>query len=167
MLVLANIHTRGDVESIISYVVGGSLVALAVWIAHMLSKIVKTHKEMSEQVIGRPKSRTLPGIPSLQERFDITEARFDEHDRRFDEQDLHLRSIDEHLATQDSIIERVEHEVLENDGSSVKDTANRTEAKVEQLAGTLGSVSERLDLHMQESRERGETAPEAKKASAI
>ena len=68
-----------------------------------------------------------------------------------------VSAIKTHLDDQDAVIDRVEHEVIENDGSSVKDSAKRTELAVRKVSvqvaavqGKVTKVARRLDQHIEQ-----------------
>lgn len=54
-------------------------------------------------------------------------ARLKTMDGRFDDQDKKLDLIGERFNKQDETLAKIQHEVENNDGSSLKDSANRTE----------------------------------------
>jgi hypothetical protein len=114
-----------DVMNIVITVTAFVIVAFIGWFAKALAKMVKVQDVVTEQIMGRVETKQLPAIPSLHERFTVV-------DERFDAQDAQLLTL--------------EHEVLENDGSSVKDAVNRVETAViavgNKLAEHLGTMAD-------------------------
>lgn len=115
-----------------------------------------------EFVVGRPEVTSSdgevirPGIPSAH--------------ARFEEMTDHFTAIDEHLTDQDAKIDRVEHEVQENSGSSLKDAVKGVRSDVSDLRADVGRVEGKLDQHMTDAKRAVRKAPAkavrvAKKAS--
>ena len=90
-------------------------------LARHLFKQSKSQRAIHEAVLGRPAGQGIPELPSLVERFDDMTA---------------------HLAKQDDTLIQIEHEVMENNGSSIKDTISLMNRK-------LVEVVNKLDKHIE------------------
>lgn len=115
-----------DIETILVFAFAGILAACITWGWRKITTLVKNSNIIHEQVMGRVESKQQPAIPSLNERFNTI-------GNRFDAQDIHLKQ-------QDAKLKRLEHEVTENGGSSVKDAINRVETKLDKHMAEASDV---------------------------
>ena len=162
MLGAVHVHLDSDIETIFVIAFAGLVGSGIAWLVKQQLTAAKLNKVVHEFVTGRAEVRSSdgkiiqPGSLPARAQMDALVAGQEKISGELDAVKAHVAKVDLHLTTQDATIERVEHEVLENDGSSVKDTANRTEAAVKELSKALSSVSDRLDAHMVASGDKGD-----------
>jgi hypothetical protein len=95
------------------YVVATVAAAGVLGLTHHLYKQGKSQSAIHEAVLGRPASQGVPKILGVLERMDL----------------------------QDVALTQIDHEVMENNGTSIKDTVRTIDTK-------LTTVSDKLDNHI-------------------
>jgi len=139
MLSVISINTT--LETILIYATATAFGTLLIWVGRSIAKIAKNQSAIHDQVMGVPEV----GYPSMRDQF--TEIR-------------------EHLCKQDSTLEKLEHEVQDNSGSSLKDAVKivnrdvntmRTDVMpviansgktLEELSKKIIDIDNRLERHL-------------------
>jgi predicted transcriptional regulator len=141
MFFVANVITQNAVETVVIYAAAAGVGSLLVWIGKSVATVAKKQSVIHDQVMGVPEV----GYPSMRDQF--TEIR-------------------NHLSDQDRTLEKLEHEVQDNSGSSLKDAVRavnrdlinikneitpsiaKNGKSLEALQAKVDSVSNRLDNHI-------------------
>ena len=113
---LEAISVSTTLDTILIYAVATAAGALMIWIGRSVARITKNQSAIHDQVMGVPDV----GYPSMRDQF--TEIR-------------------DHLGRQDATLEKLEHEVQDNSGSSLKDA-------VKAVNKSLEIVEKKLDRHI-------------------
>lgn len=98
--------------------IGGAVIVTVRVIHPMMRKLTL----VLEQILGRPKSQGIPGVPSMIERFD---------------------TIDSRLTTQDKAIADIKEQVTPNHGSTSKLSED-----VQDIGAALEKLTKRFDEHL-------------------
>lgn len=124
-------HLTSNIETVVIYALASAIGALLIWVGRALTKLAKNQSAIHDQVMGVPGV----GYPSIRDQF--TEIR-------------------EHLCTQDKTLEKLEHEVQDNSGSSLKDAVklvNKDVAKngitLDNLNKKIAEIDNRLSKHIE------------------
>ena len=156
MLAAVHVHGSTDIETIIVYVTAALLGAALTFLVKESIKSRKHNKIVGEFVMGRPEVKDEAGnliqVGILPARTQMDALTTGQAALQAGQEDIKA-----HLTEQDVKIDRVEHEVQENGGGSVKDGVNRVETKVDNAVQTMGnvcaqvnSIEEKLIRHMNE-----------------
>ena len=94
MILASQLFTNA--ETAIVYAISSAIGALLIWIGKSIATLAKNQSAIHDQVMGVPEI----GYPSMRDQFS---------------------EIREHLCKQDKTLEKLEHEVQDNSGSSLKD----------------------------------------------
>jgi hypothetical protein len=96
MLSVAKVIVTPAIETVIIYAIATAIGALLIWIGKSIATVAKNQSAIHDQVMGVPEV----GYPSMRDQFDEIRA---------------------HLSRQDETLTKLEHEVQDNSGSSLKD----------------------------------------------
>lgn len=134
-MIAAAVHSLGnDIETIFVYAVATLFGGFIIWLIRTITKMVKTQAVINEQVLGREETKQRTGLPSLQERFS-----------KIDDQFVDIKG---HLAKQDCQLEKVESEVKENGGASIKDAVKRIDKNSQENGSKLDKLASKLEEHI-------------------
>jgi len=109
-----------NIETILIYALASSIGALLIWVGRSLAKLAQNQSAIHDQVMGVPEV----GYPSMRDQF--TEVR-------------------NHLCKQDETLNKLEHEVQDNSGSSLKDAVKLVNRDVTKNTVMLNSLNKKID----------------------
>jgi hypothetical protein len=160
---LAALDIGGDLQSLVVYVAAASIPLGIGYLVRQSAKGAQHNRVVGEFVNGRPAVKNgdgeivQPGIPPARVQMESLAQGQVLVGASVADLQTDVKGIKAHLDDQDAVIDRVEHEVIENDGSSVKDSAKRTEIAVKKVStqvatvqGKLTKVARRLDEHIEQ-----------------
>jgi predicted nucleic acid-binding Zn-ribbon protein len=113
-------HFSPTIISILVYATATAMGALFIWIGKSLAKIAKRQSAIHDQVMGVSEI----GYPSMRDQF--TEIR-------------------EHLCKQDMTLEKLEHEVQDNSGSSLKDAVRKINKDINEIRNSNSKSFDELN----------------------
>ena len=117
-LVGAQMNTT--MHDIIVYSFATGVGAFLIWIGRSIARMAKNQSAIHDQVMGKPEI----GYPSMRDQF---------------------AEIRDHLYTQDRTLEKLEHEVQDNSGSSLKDAVKSMNRDVIKNGGTLNNLEKKVN----------------------
>jgi hypothetical protein len=114
MSLIANMSSMTIIDNVIIYAGATAIGTLLVWIGKSVAVVAKNQSAIHDQVMGVPEI----GYPSMRDQF--TEIR-------------------NHLYEQDVTLEKLEHEVQDNSGSSLKDAVKLVNKDINNIRKEIAS----------------------------
>jgi len=114
MSLIANMSSMTIIDTVIIYAVATTIGTLLVWIGKSVAVVAKNQSAIHDQVMGVPEI----GYPSMRDQFS---------------------EIRNHLYEQDVTLEKLEHEVQDNSGSSLKDAVKLVNKDINNIRKEIAS----------------------------
>ena len=109
-----------NIETILIYALASSIGALLIWVGRSLAKLAQNQSAIHDQVMGVPEV----GYPSMRDQFTV---------------------VRNPLCKQDETLNKLEHEVQDNSGSSLKDAVKLVNRDVTKNTVMLNSLNKKID----------------------
>lgn len=116
--------TPSIVRDVAVLAIATAIGALLIWIGRTLTKLVQRQSAIHDQVLGIPEV----GYPSMRDQF---------------------AEVREHLCKQDGTLDKLEHEVQDNSGSSLKDAVKVVNRAVNDLSKKVVDLDAKLEKHIE------------------
>ena len=114
MSLIANMSSMTIIDTVIIYAGATAIGTLLVWIGKSVAVVAKNQSAIHDQVMGVPEI----GYPSMRDQFS---------------------EIRDHLYEQDVTLEKLEHEVQDNSGSSLKDAVKLVNKDINNIRKEIAS----------------------------